>query len=134
MARRPPPRKQAKATVVSTMHGKTDRVTRGATEVKPRTEVHVAPLQDIPGGDEFIEVQHGAKTWGQHQQMDMGMSVESTSRVHISCDRDEKAMSMANDKASEMALAFAERNARRVEKALAGFLELKREDFFRRGG
>lgn len=129
--RRPPPRGAVKthATAVSTMAGHTDNVTGG--EVKPRTEVHVLPLDDIPDGDAFVEVQHGAKTWGQHRQADMGMTVESTSRVHIPCARDEVSMSRANDKASDMALEFAERNAERTERALSGFLQLSREDFFR---
>lgn len=120
----------SRATVTATVSGRTQKVTNGAREVKPRTEVHVIPLPDIPDGPAAVSVQHGAKTWGHHAPLDMGMTVESTCRVHIPCARHEDVLEAANDKASELALRFAEKNAKPVQKMLAGFLRLQQSDFF----
>lgn len=112
---RAPPKRSKAATV--TAHSQLSRDGKKVDEVNTS---HV-PLHGIEDGPVLVQVTHGLKRWESNRES--GMTIDTTCTVTIPCARDERVMADANDVAADLALQYAWKNHKHIQKDLDRFVD-----------
>ena len=121
MSRRPPKRPPARGTAETTNRGRTyGRVQIDAPE---QTKTRSFTVDGLETGPAKIRMGLAKKHWGQHQKLELGMSVEAMCHVELCCAQDDKTMLEAAQLSASMAKEFAWAAAEEVKQELVDFLE-----------
>ena len=116
-------RRAARATTETTNFGKSYDKGGTTAEAPPRVVAESFHLDDIHYGPAAVEFGHEKKSWGQHAQLDTGLSLGASCKVTIFCEQDEESVVKAQEIAKRMSKEFAWRAHEEVKQELVEFLE-----------